>query len=110
MMTLGSTGFAHSVWLNGTFLGSWVGNGAFSNFTQSFQLPPLDEGCSYVITVLIDHLGYEENFLIGSDSMKFLRGIIDFRLSGHNQSDVSWRMTGNLSGEDYHDHSRGPLN
>jgi hypothetical protein len=42
--------------------------------------------------------------------MKNPRGILDYSLSGHAKSDVTWKLTGNLGGEDYLDISRGPLN
>lgn len=35
---------------------------------------------------------------------------MDYQLSGHDKSDVTWKLTGNLGGEDYLDISRGPLN
>ncbi|OKP12973.1 hypothetical protein PENSUB_1355 [Penicillium subrubescens] len=37
------------------------------------------------------------------------RGILDYNLSGHYQDDISWKLTGNLGGEDYIDLVRGPL-
>lgn len=42
--------------------------------------------------------------------MKNPRGILDYTLSGRNQSSISWKLTGNLGGEDYRDKTRGPLN
>lgn len=42
--------------------------------------------------------------------MKTPRGILDYDLSGHPQSDITWKVTGNLGGEDYADQTRGPLN
>ncbi|KAH8698712.1 galactose-binding domain-like protein [Talaromyces proteolyticus] len=35
---------------------------------------------------------------------------LGFNLSGHSQSDVTWKLTGNIGGEDYLDIARGPLN
>uniref|UniRef100_A0A0D2YKI9 Beta-galactosidase n=1 Tax=Fusarium oxysporum (strain Fo5176) TaxID=660025 RepID=A0A0D2YKI9_FUSOF len=46
-----------------------------------------------------------------AQEMKEPRGILDYKLSGHiRKSDISWKLTGNLGGEHYQDHSRGPLN
>ena len=42
--------------------------------------------------------------------MKTPRGILDYFLSGHLQRDVTWKLTGNLEGENYVDQVRGPLN
>lgn len=42
--------------------------------------------------------------------MKAPRGVLDYSLSGHEKSDISWKITGNLGGEDYQDRTRGPLN
>jgi beta-galactosidase len=62
------------------------------------------------MTVLIDHMGQETSWTPGYDTMKTPRGIIDYSLSGHAQSDVTWRITGNLGGEAYADITRGPFN
>ena len=42
--------------------------------------------------------------------MKLPRGVIDYDLAGHAKSDVTWKLTGNLGGEDFADTTRGPLN
>jgi beta-galactosidase len=63
----------------------------------------------YVLTVLIDHMGYDEE-APGTDAIKFPRGILNFYLSGHTQDDITWKMTGNFGGEQYTDLTRGPLN
>jgi hypothetical protein len=55
-------------------------------------------------------MGFEENGSAGTSDMKTPRGILDYSLSGHDKSDISWKLTGNLGGEDYRDHTRGPLN
>ncbi|CAG7935196.1 unnamed protein product [Penicillium nalgiovense] len=88
----GGAGFGHSVRLNDTLLGSWVGS-----------------RCLYIISVLIGHMGqYEE--APGTDAVKFPRGILNYGISGHAQSDVSWKLMGNLAGEKYQNGARGPLN
>jgi len=55
-------------------------------------------------------MGLDENYAVGEDEMKNPRGVLDYSLSGHNKSDITWKLTGNLGGEDYADHTRGPLN
>lgn len=63
-----------------------------------------------MITVVIDHMGLNENWVIGTDTMKYPRGILDFLLVGRDKSDVTWKLTGNLGGEEFVDKIRGPLN
>lgn len=108
--TQGGSAFGHSVWVNETFVGSFSGAITASNWKQNFTLPSLTVGQNYVITVLVDQMGFEENGAAGSSSMKTPRGILEYSLSGHNKSDTVWKLTGNLGGEDYQDHTRGPLN
>ena len=103
-------GFGYSVWLNSTFLGSWVGSGANSTIMHNMSLPSaLSRGSPYVLSVLIDHMGQDED-APGTDAIKFPRGILNYGISGPSQSDVSWKLTGNLGGEQYQDLARGPLN
>ena len=113
--TQGGAAFAHSIWLNRRFIGAFAGNASLSSYNETYRIPPnltkTDE--DNVLVVLIDHMGLEQNHDLGVDypsTMKTPRGIMDYRLSGHAQSDVTWRLTGNLGGENYQDHSRGPLN
>ena len=110
LATQGGSAFGNSVWLNSTFLGSFRGADVYSEWNQTFALSNLDVNCPYVITILIDNMGLSENGQAGSSEMKTPRGVLDYTLSGHDKSDVSWKLTGNLGGEDYRDHTRGPLN
>lgn len=55
-------------------------------------------------------MGEETNWTPGYDTMKTPRGILDYALSGHPQTDITWKVTGNLGGEGYVDQTRGPLN
>ncbi|KAK3635215.1 hypothetical protein LTR56_014824 [Elasticomyces elasticus] len=110
LMTQGGTAFGHSIWLNSTFISSWHGSGDYKAYNTTYTLPTLVAGAEYVITILIDMMGLEENWTVGEDFMKNPRGVLDYSLSGHAKSDVSWKLTGNLHGEDYIDKTRGPLN
>ncbi|KAH8817367.1 glycoside hydrolase superfamily [Xylogone sp. PMI_703] len=108
--TSGGVGYAHSVWLNDAFLSSWTGAGGVQTYIHNISLAAkLEPRKEYVLTVLIDHMGYDEE-APGTDAIKFPRGILNFGISGHSQDDVKWKMTGNLGGENYRDHVRGPLN
>ncbi|KAI1167821.1 glycoside hydrolase family 35 protein [Nemania serpens] len=112
LSTAGGGGFGHSVWVGETFIGSWTGSSQ-AGYNQTLTFPShlkLVRGESYVITVLIDHMGQETNWWPGHDLMKTPRGIIDYALPGHAKSDIKWKLTGNLGGEQYRDRVRGPLN
>ncbi|KAE8555102.1 hypothetical protein EYB25_003650 [Talaromyces marneffei] len=108
--TIGGNGFGSSVWLNDTFLGSWKGSANNASASSIYAFPVMELGSSYTLTVLIANTGLDENWVVGTDSMKTPRGILDYELYNHNQSDISWKITGNLGGEDYADLTRGPLN
>ena len=110
LQTSGGAGFGQSVWLNSIFLGSWTGSGANSTYNQMFTLPQTPiSGRLYVITVLIDHTGQTEEGP-GTDAIKFPYGVLDYDIAGHTKADVTWKMTGNLGGENYRDLDRGPRN
>ncbi|WYZ39133.1 hypothetical protein EsH8_III_001047 [Colletotrichum jinshuiense] len=112
--TQGGSAFASSVWLNDTFLGSFAnGPDAAGDNSSNYTLAGLAANAAYVLTVLVDTTGLEENFLIPADVMKYPRGIMDYAItspSGARTNVTAWRVTGNLGGEDYVDRFRGPLN
>ena len=108
--TQGGTAYGTSAWLGSTYIGSWPGNGADSAYNSTYTLPNLVAGKSYVFTILVDNNGLDENWTVGADDMKSPRGILDYFLSGRNQSAITWKITGNLGGEQYIDKVRGPLN
>ena len=123
VQTQGGTAFASAIWLNSTFLDGFSGNNNNAlqptlvpgeddnqNFVHNITLPPLRPGAAYVLTVLIDNMGFGEDFAIGTNGNSNPRGILDYNLSGRNQSGINWKITGNLGGEDYLDRTRGPLN
>ncbi|CAK7217880.1 hypothetical protein SCUCBS95973_003297 [Sporothrix curviconia] len=107
----GGWGFGYAVYLNSTFLGSWLGSDADPYHSQTFRLPGprLRPGAAYVITVLQDHMGQDEEGP-GTDAVKFPMGVLDYSLVGHPATDVTWKLTGNLGGEAYVDKVRGPKN
>ncbi|KAI9675968.1 MAG: hypothetical protein M1822_008354 [Bathelium mastoideum] len=107
--TQGGSAFGTSAYLNGTYLGSYPGIDAASSANNTYPLT-VTAGNNYVITVLVDNMGLDENGEAGSSEMKDPRGVIDFSLAGRNKSAITWKLTGNLGGEDYQDRTRGPLN
>ncbi|KUI73723.1 putative beta-galactosidase E [Cytospora mali] len=106
----GGYAFSHSVLLDSTFLGSWVGSPDNKTYAQTFPLPTnTTAGVDHVITVLMDHMGQDEE-APGTDAVKYPMGILDYALYAHPKGDVQWKLTGNLGGEDYVDRTRGPRN
>lgn len=108
--TQGGSAFGSSVWLNSTYLGSWAGIDRADSNNSTYTLPNLTAGKTYIFTVVIDNNGLDENWVVGAEGMKSPRGILNYNLAGHAQSDISWKLTGNLGGESYIDKTRGPLN
>ena len=107
----GGFAFAYSLWIDDTFLGSYTGSPKEYYYYGTFNLPQLTGGQSYIFTVLIDHMGYNENGNAGADYMKEPRGIMQYILGNNRSTDViTWKLTGNLGGENYVDLDRGPLN
>ncbi|KAI1391999.1 glycoside hydrolase family 35 protein [Hypoxylon trugodes] len=107
----GGNGFGYSLWVNDTYISSWDGTGGGSthNDTISLTSHTFEAGQPYVLTLLMDHMGQDEE-APGTDLIKAPMGIINFDLAGHAQSDVTWKLTGNLGGEAYRDLARGPRN
>lgn len=113
LYTQGGSAFGHSVWLDNIFIGSFAGADVYENTNATYKLPTTKAGKEYVLTILIDNQGLDENGSGGEPAdtnMKKPRGILDYALSGHSKSDLTWKLTGNLGGEDYIDRARGPLN
>ncbi|KFY87587.1 hypothetical protein V500_06879 [Pseudogymnoascus sp. VKM F-4518 (FW-2643)] len=108
--TQGRNAYGTSAWLNGVDLGSNAGNATVGDSNSTYTLGKLSKGKPYVLTMLMDNLGYDGNWVIGSDSMKNPNGILHYEFPGRKQSDITWKLTGNLGGEDYVDKTRGPLN
>ena len=108
--TQGGTSFASSVWLDSRYLGSWKGNAVYPSQKLTLELPKLTRSTKHTLTVLVDQNGFEEDGQDGDDYMKTPRGILTYSLKGHKASEIKWKITGNLDGEDYRDRVRGPLN
>ncbi|KFY31041.1 hypothetical protein V493_01453 [Pseudogymnoascus sp. VKM F-4281 (FW-2241)] len=108
--TQGRNAYGTSAWLNGVDLGSNAGNATVGDSNSTYTLGKLSKGKPYVLTMLMDNLGYDGNWVIGSDSMKNPNGILHYEFAGRKQSDINWKLTGNFGGENYIDKTRGPLN
>jgi hypothetical protein len=55
-----------------------------SSHNDTYTLPNLVSGKSYVITVVVDNNVLDENYNIGGDSVKSPRGILNYKLSGYS--------------------------
>ena len=108
--TWGGFGYASAIFLNDALLTGFAGRGANSTGLQNATLPALRAGERYVLTVVTDNMGLEEDFVVGGDQYKNPRGIVNYALGGRDASAITWSITGNLGGEDYQDRTRGPLN
>ncbi|KXT12171.1 hypothetical protein AC579_2432 [Pseudocercospora musae] len=108
LATQGGSAFGHSVWLNDMFIGSFDGADLYENWNATYKLPATSGDA--VLTVLVDNMDLDENFKAGVSEMKHPRGILDYSLSGYEKSEIKWKLTSNLGGEDYQDRARGPLN
>ncbi|KAF8601279.1 hypothetical protein BDV93DRAFT_545951 [Ceratobasidium sp. AG-I] len=103
----GGYGFGFSAFLNGQFLGSGEGNGVdLVNATYTFPAGAL--GKTNVVTVVVDHMGLEEDW-DSLDLFKNPRGIRGYELIGGGDFS-SWKLIGNVQGENNTDIIRGPLN
>jgi hypothetical protein len=65
--TQGGSAYGASVWLDNIFLGSWHGVGGQTYSTLNLTVPKLLAHSKHTYTVLIDHMGNEENGLILGD-------------------------------------------
>ena len=110
LLTQGGYAYAYSVFLNGQHIYSFPGVSTSENQTTTIPLPILTPDTPSTITIALDHMGLDENFVVGVDQMKRPRGILSYNLTSYPQDAISWKITGNLGGEQYQDLLRGPLN
>lgn len=104
--TQGGWAFGSSVWIGDVYVGSWTGIDAEMANNSTYTLPNLVSGKKYILTVVVDNNGLDENWVVGPDLMKAPRGILNYELTGRNQSVITWKLTGNLGGEQYVDKVR----
>ncbi|HEX6468986.1 MAG TPA: beta-galactosidase [Streptosporangiaceae bacterium] len=93
-----------SAWLNGVFLGST------GDRTHRFDFPAgsVRAGRDNVLAVLVENMGHNEDFN-ADETHKEPRGLTGATILG-SAAQVSWRIQGNLGGEDIADPARGPMN
>jgi beta-galactosidase GanA len=107
----GGQASGYSVWLDSTFIGSWEGDATHNNLDGTYTFPSkLKSGSTHVITIIADHMGYDEDWVAASETFKAPRGLTSYSFVGGQPSKITWKVQGNLGGEDYVDTARGPLN
>lgn len=110
LSVIGGTSHGWSAYLNGAFIGSWLGTTAItrSNATLSFGNATLaPPGRENVLFVIQDHMGHDESlFTAGATNP---RGIYNATLigTGRNSTFSSWKVAGNAGGEANIDPIRG---
>ncbi len=95
---------AFSAWINGAFLGSSTTGSA--DFT--FPSGSLHQNGDNVISVLTVNMGHDEDYN-ATNANKTARGLTTAGLIGAPSTPVTWRIQGNLGGENIQDPVRGPL-
>ncbi|KHN94270.1 beta-galactosidase [Metarhizium album ARSEF 1941] len=112
--TSGGTAYASAAWLDDRFLGSFKGSDAVESQNSTYALPRLTAGEAYTVTVIVDTMGLNENLNPGHEDMKVPRGIFSHALLSRPGAPATnmttWKLTGNLGGQDHADKFRGPLN
>jgi hypothetical protein len=101
----GGQAFGWSAWLNGQFVGSFLGNSSLSagNMTLSFANATINANGTNVLLVAQDNTGHD----LRSDAVK-PRGILGATLTGANFT--QWKIAGEAGGEEIQlDPVRGPL-
>ncbi|KAG8783246.1 hypothetical protein FRC12_019925 [Ceratobasidium sp. 428] len=109
----GGFNFGFSAFLNGVFLGSGGGrpendpSGGTDHANVTYTFPTGLVGAKNVLTVVVDNMGIHEDWN-ANDEYKSPRGIRGYELVGGGDFS-SWKLTGNVDGEDMKDTIRGPL-
>ncbi|KAH8556835.1 glycoside hydrolase family 35 protein [Umbelopsis sp. PMI_123] len=98
-------GSAWVAWLNGKYLGGETGD------VQNFKISKSDLATSdeNVLSLLMWTTGHEEDWNV-NDQYKTPRGFTEVSLTGSKNTSISWKVQGNLGGEDIADPVRGALN
>jgi hypothetical protein len=101
----GGLAFGWSAWLNGEFVGSYLGNSSLGtgNLTLSFNNATVNANGSNVLLIAQDNTGHD----LRADAVK-PRGILGATLNGANFT--KWKIAGEAGGENVQlDPVRGPL-
>ncbi|KAI9286237.1 glycoside hydrolase superfamily, partial [Umbelopsis sp. AD052] len=102
--TMGA-GSAWVAWLNGKYLGGET------DIVKEFSIKAsdLEKSGDNVLSLLMWTTGHEEDWNV-NDQYKTPRGFTEVSLTGSKKTPISWKVQGNLGGEDIVDSVRGALN
>jgi hypothetical protein len=96
----GGLAFGYSMWVDDIFIGSWTGDGPHEIYNQTHKFPlTLAAGSSHILTILLEHMGIEQNWAGASDYFRIPRGILNYAFEGSPDTNLTWKLTGNLGGE-----------
>ncbi|KAJ6073608.1 uncharacterized protein N7446_001385 [Penicillium canescens] len=103
----GGSAFGWSAWLNGAFLGSYLGdaNTAQANLTLSFANATLSTTTPNVLLIVHDDTGHDQ-----TTGALNPRGIFDASLLNSTSGFTHWRLAGTAGGESNLDPVRGVWN
>ncbi|KAG9099011.1 hypothetical protein FS749_002359 [Ceratobasidium sp. UAMH 11750] len=106
----GGDHFGYSIFFNGAFLESGQGGRNSDHVTRDIGFPDelIKRDGTNVVTVLVDNMGLEDDWSL-EERFKIPRGIRGYKLYGGGDF-TSWKLIGNVEGEDTTDIARGPLN
>ena len=110
---------AFSVWLNGTFVGSFAGDASRPAYNKadprefSFPAGLVRSGADNVLSVLFENMGHNQDTAVWDsarvDAHKEARGLTKAALTGA-ATGITWKIQGAQGGEDLADKLRGPMN
>lgn len=107
----GGTAFGYSAWLNGDFIGSWLGLSWIDSEASTFLFDNAtlnaDGGDDNVLVVVMDNSGHDQRSAAVNP-----RGITNATLvgPGSTYAFAAWQIAGTAGREDLLDPVRGPLN
>lgn len=107
----------YQVWADGRYLGSAQGGVQADSDPPvnedsgpgTFTLPDAAPGEEVVVSVLVQNMGHNDDWIADDTRFKQPRGLVRAELPGSG-ADISWRIQGARGGEDLADRKRGPLN
>jgi hypothetical protein len=108
----GGDNSVYSTWLNGNYLGSSTSSAGGKPQLFNITSKQLIKGKN-VISVLVDGMGSDEEGGSASEAYKNYRGLREAHVlnsKGSEVATISWKIQGNLGGEDIVDTDRGTFN
>jgi len=108
LAVIGGTSSGYSAYLNGAYIGSWLGSTSITNGTLTLGFSNATLSSTNVLFIIQDHMGHDE-----TSGATNPRGIYNATLLGPANSNLtfdSWKVAGTAGGESNIDPVRGPYN